>query len=118
MARIVVGRWADVRRDPAAQPIERGPAVSGVFARFDRPGRRLQLFDARGTVVRTLGPGSGLVAATSLEGGAPVWLVTGTDQVGVASAAASMQEARLRNRFAVAVTRGEGVALPVEQPTS
>ena len=115
--RVLVGPWAKVRLDPVSVRLERGPAVSGVFARFDRPGRRLQLFDARGTVVRTLGPGSGLVAATSLEGGAPVWLVTGTDQVGVAAAAASIREERLRARFAVAVSRGEGLTLPVAQPT-
>jgi hypothetical protein len=97
--------------------IEQGPRASGIFARFDRTGRRLDLLDPRGRVVRPLGRGSGLVAATSLEGGAPVWVITGTDQVGVAAAAAGLQEAMLRNHFAIAVEQGRAVPLPItEEP--
>lgn len=112
VARIVVGRWADVRRDPAAQPIERGPAVSGVFARFDSAGRRLALLEPRGGVVRTLGAGAGLVAATRFGDQQPTWVVTGTDDVGVAAAAAAVDEDRLRDHFALAVENGRGVPLP------
>jgi hypothetical protein len=115
--RVLVGPWTKVRQDPATVRIEKGPRASGIFARFDRAGRRLDVLDPRGRVVRPLGRGAGLVAATSLEGGAPVWVVTGTDQVGVAAAAAGLQEAMLRNHFAIAVEEGRAVPLPItEEP--
>ena len=46
--RVLVGRWSEVRRDPAARRIERGPKVSGVFARPSATGDRIELLDARG----------------------------------------------------------------------
>jgi hypothetical protein len=39
--------------------------------------------------------------------------VTGTDDVGVAAAAAALQEDRLQNTFALAIEAGKGVPLPV-----
>jgi hypothetical protein len=113
--RLLVGPWSQVRKDPATLRVERGPRASGVFARFDPAGRRLHLLDPEGGVVRTLGSGGGLVAATSLDGGAPVWMVTGTDQAGVAAAAAAMQGSLLRNRFAAAMERGRPISLPVTE---
>lgn len=112
LARIIVGRWADVRRDPAAQRIERGPSVSGVYARFERDGSRLALIEPRGGVLRTLGSGSGLVAATRFGDQQATWVVTGTDEVGVAAAAAAIDEDRLRDHFALAIENGRGVPLP------
>lgn len=112
LARVIVGRWQDVRQDPAAQQIERGPSVSGVFARFERGGSRLALIEPRGRVLRTLGAGAGLVAATRFEDQQPTWVVTGTDAVGVAAAAAAMDEKRLRDSFALAIENGRGVPLP------
>jgi Domain of unknown function (DUF4430) len=112
LARIIVGRWEDVRRDPAAEQIERGPSVSGVFARFDRTGSRLALIEPRGGVLRTLGAGTGLVAATRFEDQQPTWVVTGTDAVGVAAAAAAIDEERLADHFALAIENGRGVPLP------
>jgi hypothetical protein len=120
IVRVIVGPWSAVRGDPVARTLERGPGASGVFARFDASGRRLELLDSRGDVDRTLEAGAGRVAATAQEGQRPTWLVTGTDEVGVAAAAAALQEDRLRNRFALAIADGQGVALPasdaVRQP--
>ncbi len=113
--RIVVGGWPEVRRDVAAQKIERGPGESGVFARLGPDGRRIVLLDDRGRPVRSLGPGSGLVAATASGDQAPTWIVTGTDDVGVAAAAAAIDEDRLKDRFALAIEAGRGVDLPVAQ---
>jgi Domain of unknown function (DUF4430) len=114
--RIKVGRWSDVRRDSAVRQLEKGPRASGVFARPDASGERIALLDAEGDVERTLGPGGGLVAATRLGGEAPTWVVTGTDDVGVAAAAAQLQEDALRNHFAIAVDAGRPVALPLLPP--
>jgi hypothetical protein len=116
--RVIVGRWADVRHDPVARTLERGPAASGVFARPDPTGARLVLLDELGNPVRTLARGAGLVAATAQESQQPTWVVTGTDDVGVDAAAAAMQEDRLKNHFALAISAGHDVALPTAEPGS
>ena len=74
-----------------------------------RSGDRIELLDERGRVDRVLGHGGGLVAATSIEGQQPTWVVTGTDATGVAAAAAALDEKELRDRFAVAVDEGRTV---------
>lgn len=112
LLRVVVGPWQRVRDDPAARRIGEGPAVSGVFARFDAAGRRLAILDAQGRTVRTLGAGAGLVGATRVEEAQPTWVVTGTDAVGLAAAAAALEEPVLAGRFAVALERGRPVRLP------
>ena len=114
--RLLVGPWSAVRADRAAQSIDRGPAASGVFARFSKDARSLELLDARGAVARTLGAGSGLIAATQIAEQQPVWVVTGTDAAGAAAAAGALIEDVLRNHFAVAIEQGHSVPLPVPQP--
>jgi hypothetical protein len=116
--RVIVGRWADVRQDPVARTLERGPGSSGVYARFEGLGRRLVVLDELGNPVRTLGPGAGLVAATAQQGQQPTWVVTGTDDVGVDAAAAALQEDRLADHFAVAVSAGHDIPLPTAEPGS
>ena len=111
--RLLVGRWAAVRSDPTATRIEQGPKVSGVFAQPSPDGRHIALLDSQGRKVRTLGAGSGLVAATRFLDQQPTWVVTGTDAVGVASAAAALIEDRLKNHFAVALEAGQEVPLPL-----
>jgi Domain of unknown function (DUF4430) len=111
--RVVVGRWADVRRDAVARRLERGPATSGVFARPNIGGDTITLLDSDAQPVRTLRAGAGLVAATSVQTQAPTWIVTGTDDVGVAAAAAAVTEERLEQHFALAVDAGQDVPLPV-----
>ena len=113
--RVIVGPWADVRRDGILRRLERGPGDSGVFARPATGGDEIELLDADGRPARTLGAGGGLVAATSVEGQAPTWVVTGTDEVGVAAAAAALTEERLEQRFALAVDGGNDVPLPVDE---
>lgn len=114
--RVLVGQWRDLRLDPTAQRLERGPQQSGVFARFDPSGRRLDVLDPRGRPSRSLGAGAGLVAATRMGESRPVWLVTGTDAVGLAAAAASLEESVLAQRFALAIEDGRAVPAPVVDP--
>jgi hypothetical protein len=112
---IVVGTWSSLRGVIAAQLIAGGPATSGVYARFAGPsGRTLQMLDPEGRVVRTLGAGTGLVAATEQPSlGQPTWLITGTDRVGVSAAAAALTPTRLHAHFALAVAGGRDVSLPL-----
>jgi hypothetical protein len=114
--RVLVGSWRDVRKDIAARQLEAGPAASGVFAKPDPAGDRIALLDSTGKVQRTLGAAGGLVAATSAPEMEPTWLITGTDDVGVAAAAAAITEDQLRDRFAVAIEAGKSVPLPIEAP--
>jgi hypothetical protein len=110
--RVLVGPWSALRLDPAVNPLERGPRASGVYARMAPDGRSIAVLDAGGRSVRTLGAGSGLVAATKRTDERPTWVVTGTDPAGVASAARAFEEGTLEHRFAVAVSRDLPVALP------
>jgi hypothetical protein len=113
--RVLVGPWSAVRSDPAAQQLEEGPSASGVFVRPGEDG--FALLGEDGEVVRTEAEGVGLVAATRFGEQEPTWVVTGTDDVGVAAAAAALREEVLERRFAVALVEGEPVPLPaVEGP--
>jgi hypothetical protein len=115
--RIEVGVWADLRKDAAVRRLEEGAKASGVFARPSASGDQIALLDPQGHTSRTVGRGSGLVAATRLGGEAPTWIVTGTDAVGLAAAAAQLEEDALRDHFAVAVQDGRPVALPIQLPS-
>ena len=112
LLRVLVGPWSEVRKDPATLRLERGPEASGVFARPVDGGRGLELLSPSGRVVETVGGGTGLIAATSLEDAPPVWVVTGTDAVGVSAAAAALQEDLLRNRFGAVIQQGKASSLP------
>jgi hypothetical protein len=52
------------------------------------------------------------VAATKRPDEQPVWVVTGTDAAGVASAARAFEEGTLAHRFALAVSGDLPVVLP------
>jgi hypothetical protein len=110
--RVVVGPWIAARDDHALRRLEAGPARSGVYARPSADGRSIATLDPRGRTARTLGPGSGLVAATRADDEPPMWAVTGTDAAGVTAAAKAFTARALGRRFAVAVAGGQPVALP------
>ena len=105
VARFAVARWPEVRIVRGASGLERGPEATGVFARFDREGRSIELLDERGEVARTVRPGEGvglLLALRPLQEEL-VWLATGLDEEGVAAAVRALDEEKLRDAFAVAV---------------
>jgi hypothetical protein len=110
--RVLVGTFAALDADPAVAALARGPRASGVYVRVPPAGGRLAILDPDGNVSRTLGAGAGLLAATTENGSAPVWLVSGTDVPGVQAAAAALTEADLHNRFALAVAAGQRFAAP------
>lgn len=111
--RVVVAKWDVAREVRAAQPLERGPADSGVFARFSRDGGALTLLDETGMAARAEPAATGLVAATALPDQEPVWLVTGTDDAGVEAAARALDADVLEDAFAVATIGERLVRLPV-----
>jgi Domain of unknown function (DUF4430) len=105
ITRLAVARWPEARIVRGASGLEQGPDATGVFARFDRQGRSLELLDERGEVARTVRPGDGvglLLALRPLEEEL-VWLATGLDEQGVTAAVEALDEEKLRDAFAVAV---------------
>jgi hypothetical protein len=111
--RVLVGPWSRLRgRDAEADGVDAGPRASGIHARFDETARRLVVLDTEGAPARTLGAGTGLVAATRQPVRQPVWFVTGTDKAGVAAAARAFDESVLGDRYALAISRDLPVAVP------
>jgi hypothetical protein len=111
--RVLIGTWPRLAGDLDVEGIERGPRASGVYACFSRSGKTLTLLDQDGRAARTLGAGSGLIAATRQGEDAPVWVITGTDDSGVEGAARAFDRTTLDHRFAVAVSAGEALPVPV-----
>jgi hypothetical protein len=71
------------------------------------------LLDAQKHVVRTLGPGGGLVAATRFEDQAPTWVVAGTDSAGLDRTVQLLEQHILESRFAVATAGAAPIPLPL-----
>jgi hypothetical protein len=113
--RVLVGPWARLRDDPAAALIEQGPAESGVYAEFERGGGGYRLIglDQDGDPARAFTPDAGLVAATRRYEAPPVWFVTGATAAAVRVAAGLLNEAKLRDHYAVASVEGKEAPLPI-----
>ena len=111
--RVVVAPWSSARRLGAVADLDRGPQASGVYARFERGGRRLELLDEAGRPARGEGAGAGLLAALVPGEDQIVWLVTGTDERGVTAAAGALRERVLRDAFAVSASPGGAERLPL-----
>jgi hypothetical protein len=116
---VVVGPWKQIDGELAAELIKFGPGASGVYARFIDDGSKLELLGTDGKVVKTFGPGTGLVAAVNGNGAGnsnavPTWLITGTDAAGVAAAAKALTPSTLADRFALVVHDGSDDPVPVQ----
>ena len=114
VTRLVVARWPAARIVRGAPTLEEDPEASGVFARFT-PDRRLELLDEEGRVARTArrGDGTALVAALRPRDDELVWIVTALDEEGLAAGVAALEEDRLRDAFAAAVTGAKVEKLPL-----
>jgi hypothetical protein len=113
--RVLVGPWNLVRQDHVADLLSGDPSSSGVFARFVGTKKPLlELLNQQGQPAGSLGKGGGLIAALRDGDEPPVWVVTGTDDKGVA-AAASLLGPALRNHYALATQPGAGpIGVPVQ----
>jgi hypothetical protein len=114
--RILVGPWKSVRADDAAAQIEDGPSASGVYADVVPcgGGYRLDVLGSDGDPRERL-TSAGLVAAVRNGDDQPTWVVTGTDEAATGDAAAILDEADLRDRYAAA-TAADGESMPVPAP--
>jgi Domain of unknown function (DUF4430) len=115
VTRLVVAPWPEARIVRGGSTLEDGPGASGVFARFAEDGRSLELLDEDGQVARTVrrGDGTALVAALRPRADELLWLVTSLDPEALAAGVAALDESRLRDAFAVAVTGDKVEKLPL-----
>ena len=115
--RVLVGPWRRLRNAAeASYLVTAGPARSGVYARFARDARSLEVLDPAGRPSQTLAAGAGLIAATRASARRPVWFVTGTDAAGVRAAAQAFDAQTLGQKLAVAIADGRAVRLPSVTP--
>jgi hypothetical protein len=116
VTRLVVALWPRGRIVRGGSTLEDGPQSSGVFARFSKDGRELDLLDEDGGVARTVraGDGTALVAALQPRADELVWLVTALDRAGLEAGVQALREDKLRDAFAVAVTGRTVEKLPLE----
>jgi uncharacterized protein DUF4430 len=115
VTRLVVARWPRARIVRGASGLEEGPETTGVFARFTRDGKTLELLDEHGKTVRSVrsGDGVGLVLALQPRADELVWIVTALDQQGLEAGVRALDETKLRDAFAVAVTGDRVEKLPL-----
>ena len=117
VTRLVVARWPAARIVRGGLTLEEGPESSGVFARFAKDGRSLDLLDADGDVARTVhagdGTGVGGGAAPARRGAALARDLARRRRAGGRGAA--LRENTLRDAFAVAVTGRVVEKLPLEE---
>jgi hypothetical protein len=113
---VVVGPWSELKGIIAAELIGAGPSHSGVYAQMvGAQGQVMELDNPAGQVVQTLHGSAGLIAATEQPSlNQPTWLITGTDVAGVNAAAAALTPSKLRDHFALVVSGGRDLPIPLE----
>jgi len=111
--RILVGVWSAIRPDPAAQLLEQGPGVSGVYLRPSSDGKGVAILNPQGTVARRETGSVGIVAATMLGQDLPTWIVSGTDLGSLATAANHLTSEDLQRRYAVAWAGNQELPAPL-----
>lgn len=113
--RFIVGPWNALRLNKAAMPLAETPARSGVFAKFDIRKKEDHLIglNQEGEEAEDFGADAGLIAARRRNEDAPVWLITGGSEAGVASAAAALTTKDLEHRYAAVVFDGRITSLPL-----
>jgi hypothetical protein len=111
---VLVGTWNALRPNPVAHLLAQSPSDSGVFARFvGTKHPLLEVLNREGQPAGSIGKGGGLIAALRPGEGPPTWVVTGTDEKGVAAAANLLGDS-LRNHYALATQPGAGpIGVPV-----
>lgn len=119
--RVLVGPWSELADDPGAAAIAHGPPRSGVYLKIESSGAGkaaqpsgfdLIALDERGEESSRYGAGYGFVAATRRGEKPPLWLVSGTDEVGLAAAAAVFNRDDLAGSYAVLVGPDGPIPLP------
>lgn len=116
-----VGTWDRIDATPEGRRLARGPAASGVFARFDRlpadraggAGWGLVALDENGNDREQWGADAGLLAALRRGENPPVWLITGGSDAAVRLAAAALNRADLQRRYAAVVKGDRITSLPL-----
>jgi len=115
VTRLVVSLWPKARIVRGGSTLEEGPRANGIFARFSKDGRELDLLDEEGDVARRVhaGDGTGLVLAMRPRADELVWVVTALDRAGLAAGVKALRADKLRDAFSVAATGSTVEKLPL-----
>lgn len=111
--RVIVGPWNYLVGRDGVPDLTSDGDQNGAFAQFSKDGSKLTTVSPDGSNAQTYEKGAGLIAAFA-ETNDPVWIVTGTDEAGVETAAKLFEdgETKLKNRFAVLADSEGVVPLP------
>lgn len=111
--KMVVGPWSYIDGYDGVPNLTEDGESNGAYAQFNDAGTKLTTVSGDGAAAQSFKGGAGLLAAFAKSSN-PVWIVTGTDAAGVESAAKLLDAggAKLKNRFALAVSDGDTIALP------
>lgn len=112
--RVIVGAWNDIQGFNGVPDLTRPGDTNGAYAEFTKSGQTLIPYAADGSPQKGLTNSSGLLAAFSDADGV-VWIATGTDEDASRSAARLLgaEQAKIKDRFAMAVDNGRALALPM-----
>jgi hypothetical protein len=112
--RVVIGSWQSIAPIEGVPDLTKDGTSNGAYAVFSKDGGSVTAIRTDGSPGSSHGAGAGLIAATS-AGGKTTWLVTGTDDNGVASAAALLKGdgGELKDRFVVLAEENDGGATPL-----
>ena len=115
VTRLVVARWPAAKIVRGGFTLEQGPAANGVYARFAKNGKELELLDAEGEVARAVRPGDGTALIVALRPRAEelLWLVTALDDAGLEAGVRALRPRALKDAYAVAVTNTTVEKLPL-----
>lgn len=114
---VIVGEWEELRKIPGLKELNDSYARNGTFIHFEEKG--LRLFNSRGEAARTMQGSTGVIAATGEGSGddSPLWLVSGTDKMGMEAALKILVERpeEIFGAYSVAVTPQGVIRLPLTE---
>ncbi len=111
---IALGVWEQMQKSPYLKELNDNYKKTGTCAHFSA--ESLELQDERGEIVRDIEESAGLIAAVGdWSGGAPLWVVVGTDSKGLERALDVLinEPEKIKGLFSAAILQEQVVALPL-----
>lgn len=112
---VVIGTWPELQENTYISKWNQAYARNGSGLHFT--GDEIELLSADGKIQKTMGKGTGVIAASSTGvKGSPLWLIAGVDDQGVKEAARILcsQPDDLRWKCGLVVQGGQIMSLPAE----
>lgn len=110
----VLGVWEQLKESPYLQEVNNNYKKTGTCAHFSSDSLELQ--NERGEIARVIKESAGIIAAVGdWSGGAPVWLIVGTDSMGFDTALNILinEPEKIKGMFSAAILQEQVVSLPL-----